>query len=159
MNLKRPLTPASVSSPSHKQLGLDHLEDILSTERSRDGFLVQVEPIKISWGQLPSPPGLLWLDGYPSYQCKNKPKPAKRRRGTYWGSVLKMCVCYHLCLTVLESHGLWPTRLFVHGILQARILEWVAISSSRASSRSRAWTRVFCTAGGLFTPEPLGKPP
>lgn len=70
LNLKRPLTPASVSSPSQKQLGLDHLEDILSTERSRDGFLVQVGPIKISWGQLPSPPGFLWLDGYPSYQCR-----------------------------------------------------------------------------------------
>ena len=30
------------------------------------------------------------------------------------------------------------------GILQARILEWVAISSSRGSSWPRDWTRVFC---------------
>ena len=34
----------------------------------------------------------------------------------------------------------------VHGILQARILEWVAISYSRGSSRSRDWTRVSCVS-------------
>ena len=38
-----------------------------------------------------------------------------------------------------------------HGILQARILEWVAISFSRGSSRPRARTRVSCIAGGFFT--------
>ena len=32
----------------------------------------------------------------------------------------------------------------VHGILQARIQEWVAISFSRGSSWHKAWTRVFC---------------
>ena len=40
---------------------------------------------------------------------------------------------------------------FDYGISQARILEWVAISSSRASSWPRDQTRVSCTAGGLFT--------
>ena len=39
----------------------------------------------------------------------------------------------------------------VHEILQERILEWVAISFSRGSSRSRDWTWVFCTAGRFFT--------
>ena len=34
----------------------------------------------------------------------------------------------------LQPHGLYPARLSVHGILQARILEWVAISFSRGSS-------------------------
>ena len=42
----------------------------------------------------------------------------------------------------------------VHGISQARILEWVAISFSRASSRPRNGTRVSCLAGGFFTAEP-----
>ena len=32
----------------------------------------------------------------------------------------------------------------VHGILQARILEWVAISSSRGSSQPRDPSQVFC---------------
>ena len=39
----------------------------------------------------------------------------------------------------------------VHRILQARILEWVAISFSRSSFLPRDWTRVSCTAGRFFT--------
>jgi len=39
----------------------------------------------------------------------------------------------------------------VHGILQARILEWVAMPSSRGSSQARDLTQVSCTAGGFFT--------
>ena len=39
----------------------------------------------------------------------------------------------------------------VHEILQSRILEWVAISFSRGSSRPRNRTQVFCTGGILFT--------
>ena len=37
------------------------------------------------------------------------------------------------------------------GILQARILEWVAMPSSRGSSQSRDHIRVFCIAGRFFT--------
>ena len=39
----------------------------------------------------------------------------------------------------------------VHGILQARILEWVVISFSRGSSQGRDWTRVSWIAGRFFT--------
>ena len=39
----------------------------------------------------------------------------------------------------------------VHGILQARILEWVAISFSRGSSQPRDWICVSRIAGRLFT--------
>ena len=39
----------------------------------------------------------------------------------------------------------------VHGILQARILEWVAIPFSRGSSQPRDQTQVSCIAGGSFT--------
>ena len=39
----------------------------------------------------------------------------------------------------------------VHGILQARILEWVAFPFSRGSSQTRDRTGVSCIAGGLFT--------
>ena len=44
------------------------------------------------------------------------------------------------------------------GILQARILEWVARPSSRGSSRPRDQTQVSCIAVRFFTVEPLGKP-
>ena len=39
----------------------------------------------------------------------------------------------------------------VHGIFQARVLEWVAISFSRGSSRPRDWTQVSCFAVRCFT--------
>ena len=47
----------------------------------------------------------------------------------------------------------------IHGILQARILEWVAISSFRRPSRPRAWTRVSHIVGRRPLPsEPPRKP-
>ena len=47
----------------------------------------------------------------------------------------------------------------LHGIIQARILEWVTISFSRESSRPRYWTHISTTlAGRFFTTEPPGKP-
>ena len=51
-----------------------------------------------------------------------------------------------------------PPSSSVHGSLQAKILEWVAISSCRGSSRPRDWTCVSYTAGGFLTTEPHGKP-
>ena len=48
------------------------------------------------------------------------------------------------------SNSLWPQGLYVHGILQARILEWVAFLFSRGSSQPRAWTQVSCTACGIL---------
>ena len=39
----------------------------------------------------------------------------------------------------------------VHGILQARIMEWVAVPFSRGSSQPRDRTQVFHIAGGFFT--------
>ena len=46
----------------------------------------------------------------------------------------------------------------VHGISQARILEWIDISSSRGSSWPRDRIQDSCIAGGLLTTESLGKP-
>ena len=46
----------------------------------------------------------------------------------------------------------------VHGISQATILEWVAISFSRGCSRSRDQTMSPAWAGGFFTTESPGKP-
>ena len=43
-----------------------------------------------------------------------------------------------------------PPGSSVHGIFQARILEWVAVSSSRESSQPRDWTRVSRIAGRRF---------
>ena len=45
-----------------------------------------------------------------------------------------------------------------HGIFQARILEWVAISFFRGSSWPRDRTCISCIAGRFFTTKSLGKP-
>ena len=55
------------------------------------------------------------------------------------------------------SNSLWPPWTIAWqaplsmGILQARILEWVAMSSSRGSSQPRDWTQVSRIAGRFFT--------
>ena len=46
----------------------------------------------------------------------------------------------------------------VHGISQARMLEWVAVSSSRGSSWTRDQTWVSHIADRFFTAQPSGKP-
>ena len=55
------------------------------------------------------------------------------------------------CLTLCDPMNCCPPGSSVHGILQARILEWVAISFSRRSSQSRDQTLVSCIAGRFFT--------
>ena len=47
--------------------------------------------------------------------------------------------------------GCSPPGSSVHGIFQARMLEWVAISFSRGSSRLRDWIPISCLACGFFT--------
>ena len=82
-----------------------------------------------------------------------------RRSLSHWrGKNYKSQVCFTLCVCMLvtKSHFLWshelnPARLLCHGILQARILEWVASSFSKGSSQPRDWTRVSYTAGRFFT--------
>ena len=50
----------------------------------------------------------------------------------------------HLCLTLCDSMGCSLSGSLVHGILQARIWEWVARPSSRGSSRPRDGTCISC---------------
>ena len=46
----------------------------------------------------------------------------------------------------------------IHGIFQARVLEWSAIAFSNGSSRPGDGSRISCIARRVFTTEPLGKP-
>ena len=66
-----------------------------------------------------------------------------------------MCVCVCVCevlshVRLCDPVDCSPPGSSVHGILQARILEWIAISFSRASSQPRNWTWVSCIAGRRF---------
>ena len=71
--------------------------------------------------------------------------------------------CLRQLLVCVRSQSLqsWPTLSdprdcsppgsFVHGILQARILEWISYPFSKGTSWPRNWARVSCIAGGFFT--------
>ena len=55
------------------------------------------------------------------------------------------------CPTLCDPMDCNPPGSSVHGILQARILEWVAIPSSRGSSRPRDLSQASGTAGRFST--------
>ena len=55
------------------------------------------------------------------------------------------------CLTLSDPMDCSLQGSSIHGIFQARVLEWIAISFSRESSRLRDWTWVSCMQTGAFT--------
>ena len=62
-----------------------------------------------------------------------------------------LCSVAQLCPTLCDPLDWSPPGSSVLGDSQARMLEWVAMSSSRGSFQTRAQTQVSCTAGGFFT--------
>ena len=67
---------------------------------------------------------------------------------------LNCFLCYSLnqsCPNFCDPIDCSPPGSSVHGVLQARILEWVAIPFSRESSQPKCWTWVSCLVGRRFT--------
>ena len=66
-----------------------------------------------------------------------------------------VCVCVCVCVKVKVSQLCLtpcnPMDYTVHGILQARLLEWVTFPFSRGSSWPRGWTQFSLIAGRFFT--------
>ena len=62
-----------------------------------------------------------------------------------------LCLVARSCPTLCDPMDCSLPVFSVHGFLQARILEWIAISSSRGSSWPRDRTQVSCIAGWFFT--------
>ena len=62
--------------------------------------------------------------------------------------------CFSYCVKVKAAQSCPalcdPINYTIRGILQARILEWVAFPFSRGSSQPRDWTQVSCIAGRFF---------
>ena len=69
-----------------------------------------------------------------------------------------MCSVAKSCPTLWDPMDCSRPGSSVHGTLQARILEWAAISFFRWFSRHKDWTHASCRAGGFFTTEPPGTP-
>ena len=66
---------------------------------------------------------------------------------------------FQLCLTLGDPMNCSLPVSSDHGILQARILEWVAMPSSKGSSQPRDRTCISYIAGRFFTAEPPWNPP
>ena len=93
-------------------------------------------------------------------------KPGVRNNLKIRKKTLLYAVCVHTkllqsCLTLCDPKVCSPPGFSVHGILQARTLEWVAMPSSRGSSWPRNWTCISyapCVGSQFFTTSATGKP-
>ena len=89
-------------------------------------------------------------------------EPRTRQWGSgQWDQEGRHCWCHLVAesrLTLCDTMDCSLPGSAVHGISQARILEWVAISFSRVSSQPRDQICVSCLAGRFFTTEPPRKP-
>ena len=104
------------------------------------------------------------------------PRPRREREGCL-GPKFQVCLASEPLLIKITVDDMWPVAQscqtlcysmdcslpgsYVRGIPQARILEWVAISSARGSSPPRDQTWVSCISSigsGFFTMEPPGNP-
>ena len=75
--------------------------------------------------------------------CQGETGQKRQCSGWFWKVRVKVAQsCPTLC---------YPMDYTVHGILQARILEWVAFPFTRRSSQPRDRTQVSHIAGGFFT--------
>ena len=88
--------------------------------------------------------------------CRKKPVKVYRQVGKL--EVLSMLMKARVKVLVAQSRltlcnpmNCSPPGSSVHGFLQARILEWVAIPFSRGSSQARDQIWVSCIAGRCFT--------
>ena len=97
------------------------------------------------WSGLPFPP--------PGDPPDPSTEPTSWQAILYYWALLKLTQCYmsiactcakslQSCLTLRDPADRSPSGSSVHGILQARILEWVAMPVSRGSSQPRDWTHV-----------------
>ena len=108
-------------------------------QESRSNKIILLISTSALWGQYPvfSLPELL----------------GAHRRSSF---TLMAAVCLFYRFPLCDHVDGSPSGFSVHGILQARIIEWVAISFSRGSSLPRDWTHISwisCIAGRFFTTE------
>ena len=114
---------------------------------------ISADRVGSSWGREgESPPGLL-----PAWGCYLLSLPSRPLSFVGVFPFHKDTVTRVVLLVASSCPTLWdpmdrsPPGSSVSGILQARILEWVAIPFSRGSSQPRGWIHISCTVGGFFT--------
>ena len=109
--------------------------------KGQDGWMAQ-------WMWVSASSGTQWWTGRPGMlQSMGLPEV-----GHDWATEQEQnaCLVTSVVSNSCDPKGCSPPGS-VHGILQARILKWVAMPSSRRSSQTRDWTQVSRFAGGSFT--------
>ena len=113
---------------------------------------------KTGW---PQSPGIcclrVELDVWDQVSAESSPSKVPRGQSVF-ASPAAAAQSLQSCPTLCDPMDCSPAGSSVHGISQARVLEWVAIYFSRGSSQPRDPTQVSCIAGRFFTAEPPGKP-
>ena len=89
-------------------------------------------------------------------RLNTRTKEKEGKKNTFLKMILYLCVCLvaQSYPTLCDPIDCSPPGSSVHGILQARILEWVAISFSGESSQTKDRTHISslpCIAVGFFT--------
>ena len=96
---------------------------------------------------------LIWEDssnGVAGYQRRNLSHHSRKVRESE-------SEVAQLCPTLCNTMDCSLSGSSVHGTFQARVLEWIAISFSRGSSRPRNWTQVSRMRADALPSEPPGK--
>ena len=78
----------------------------------------------------------------------------RRENGKNWTEPKRNIMNHEVtqsCLILWDPMDCSPSGSSVHGIFQARVLEWIAISFSRGSSQPKNQTQVSRIAGRCFT--------
>ena len=130
------------------------------TERARRVHPPCMARLPFRGAAAPPPPEDTEWNGV-SVQVRAPRKPGRVSSFVLRKGLLESCSCLRsLCvlscsvMSDCDPMDCSPPGSSLHGILQARILEWVASSSSRGSSQARDQTHiscVFCIAGRFFT--------
>ena len=110
-------------------------------------------PLQCSCLENPRDGGACWAAVYQGAQSRTRLKQLSSSSSSMQLLKVKVLVAQSH-LTLWNPMDYSPPGSSVHGILQARILEWVSIPFSRGSSWPRYWIHVSCVAGRFFTAEP-----
>ena len=110
-------------------------------------FLLQCMKVKVKWLSR------VLLLATPWTVAHQAPPSRGFSRQEYWSGVPlpSLVLSHQTCPTLCDPMDCNPPGSSVHGILQAGILEWVAMPSPRGSSQLKDQTEVSCIAGGFFT--------
>ena len=95
----------------------------------------------------------MWMEfrGKATAVKQAQPGPGGADSQGHWKGFACVLKSLQSCLTLCDPLDCNPPGSSVHGISQARIMEWVSIPFSRGSSRPRDRTPVSCIAGRFFT--------